>query len=82
MLRVGSYAVNAVNQEAVPVWVADYVLGSYGFGAIMAVPAHDTRDYEFAQQFGLPVQQVVQAPAEQQLPYTGQRACLSILAAA
>ena len=70
---VGSYAVNPVNNEAVPVWVADYVLGSYGSGAIMAVPAHDTRDFEFAQQFGLPVRQVVEGPSQDtELPYTGQ----------
>ena len=65
---------NPVNQEAVPIWVADYVLGSYGSGAIMAVPAHDTRDHAFAHQFGLPVRQVVQHPhpsQDQQLPYTG-----------
>ncbi|MCI0361029.1 MAG: leucine--tRNA ligase [Planctomycetaceae bacterium] len=55
----GSYAINPVNHEPVPVWVADYVLWGYGTGAIMAVPAHDERDFEFAQQFGLPVVAVV-----------------------
>lgn len=55
----GSYATNPVNGEAVPIWVADYVLASYGWGAIMAVPAHDERDFEFAQQFGLPIKPVV-----------------------
>ena len=55
----GSYAVNPVNGEAIPIWVADYVLISYGTGAIMAVPAHDTRDFEFAQQFDLPIVAVV-----------------------
>lgn len=55
----GSYAINPVNGAAVPIWVADYVLGSYGTGAIMAVPAHDTRDYEFATTFDLPIVQVV-----------------------
>ena len=70
---LGSYALNPVNQEAVPIWVADYVLSSYGSGAIMAVPAHDTRDFEFAQQFGLPMRQVVRGPAhDTELPYTGQ----------
>ena len=61
--------------ERVPIWVADYVLGSYGSGAIMAVPAHDTRDHEFAQQYGLPIVQVVQghgAEAEQQIPFIGE----------
>ncbi|MBN2275699.1 MAG: leucine--tRNA ligase [Bacteroidales bacterium] len=51
----GRYAVNPVNSKTIPVWVADYVLIGYGTGAIMAVPAHDTRDFEFAQKFGLPV---------------------------
>jgi leucyl-tRNA synthetase len=55
----GSYAINPVNRAQVPVWVADYVLWGYGTGAIMAVPAHDERDFEFAQQFGLPVIAVV-----------------------
>jgi len=55
----GSYAVNPINGERVPIWIADYVLISYGTGAIMAVPAHDTRDFEFAQQFKIPVIAVV-----------------------
>ncbi len=55
----GSYAVNPVNGQAIPIWVADYVLISYGTGAIMAVPAHDTRDFEFAREFGLPIVPVV-----------------------
>ena len=54
----GSHAVNPVTGESVPVWVADYVLGGYGSGAIMAVPGHDARDFEFAQRFGIPVKQV------------------------
>jgi leucyl-tRNA synthetase len=56
----GAYATNPVNGEKIPIWIADYVLASYGTGAIMAVPAHDTRDFEFAQKFNLPVIQVVQ----------------------
>ncbi|MDR0871668.1 MAG: leucine--tRNA ligase [Planctomycetaceae bacterium] len=56
----GSYALNPVNGEPIPVWIADYVLVSYGTGAIMAVPAHDTRDFEFAKQWDLPILQVVQ----------------------
>ncbi|MGL4593990.1 MAG: leucine--tRNA ligase [Thermoguttaceae bacterium] len=58
----GSYAINPVNDEPIPIWIADYVLISYGTGAIMAVPAHDTRDYEFAKKFSLPIVQVVQHP--------------------
>ena len=60
----GSYAINPVNGEQIPIWIADYVLISYGTGAIMAVPAHDERDLEFAQQFELPVIEVVQSPSE------------------
>jgi len=56
----GSYAINPVNGQAIPIWVADYVLISYGTGAIMAVPAHDTRDFEFAKQYGLPIVPVVE----------------------
>jgi leucyl-tRNA synthetase len=55
----GSYAINPVNGEAIPIWIADYVLISYGTGAIMAVPAHDTRDFEFAKVFDLPIIPVV-----------------------
>jgi leucyl-tRNA synthetase len=55
----GGYAINPVNGEKIPIWVADYVLISYGTGAIMAVPAHDQRDYGFAKKFGLPIRQVV-----------------------
>ena len=55
----GAFAINPVNDEPIPVWIADYVLPGYGTGAIMAVPAHDERDFEFAQQFGLPIREVV-----------------------
>jgi len=56
----GGYGINPVNQEKIPVWIADYVLMSYGTGAIMAVPAHDERDFEFAKQFGIDIKAVVQ----------------------
>jgi leucyl-tRNA synthetase len=55
----GSYAINPVNNERIPIWIADYVLMAYGTGAIMAVPAHDERDYEFAKTFGLQIREVV-----------------------
>ena len=60
----GSYAINPANDERVPIWIADYVLGSYGTGAIMAVPAHDARDWEFATAFGLPIRHVIGGPRE------------------
>ncbi|MEC9377145.1 MAG: leucine--tRNA ligase [Candidatus Neomarinimicrobiota bacterium] len=56
---LGTYAINPVNGEKIPIWIADYVLMSYGTGAIMAVPGHDQRDYEFAQKFNLPIVEVV-----------------------
>ena len=51
----GAFAVNPVNGEKIQIWIADYVLASYGHGAIMAVPGHDERDHEFARKFGLPI---------------------------
>jgi len=56
----GAYAINPVNHKKVPIWIADYVLAAYGTGAIMAVPAHDERDYEFAKKFGLEIVEVLQ----------------------
>ena len=58
----GAYAINPVNNEKIPIWISDYVLISYGTGAIMAVPAHDDRDYEFAQRFDLAIIPVVEPP--------------------
>jgi leucyl-tRNA synthetase len=60
----GGYAINPVNNEKIPVWIADYVLMTYGTGAIMAVPAHDQRDFEFARKFDLPIRVVIQAEGE------------------
>jgi leucyl-tRNA synthetase len=68
---LGSYARNPATGEAIPIWIADYVLMEYGTGAIMAVPAHDHRDFEFAQQFKLPIREVVRAPEGGSLPYLG-----------
>jgi leucyl-tRNA synthetase len=62
---LGSYARNPASGEAIPIWIADYVLMEYGTGAIMAVPAHDERDHAFATQFGLPIRQVVKVEGEQ-----------------
>ncbi|HEX7612419.1 MAG TPA: leucine--tRNA ligase, partial [Candidatus Limnocylindrales bacterium] len=58
----GSYALNPVNGERIPIWIADYVLAGYGTGAIMDVPAHDERDFAFAQKFGLPIRRVIAGP--------------------
>jgi leucyl-tRNA synthetase len=59
---IGAEAINPANGEKVPIWVADYVLATYGTGAIMAVPAHDERDFEFARKFGLPIREVIRPP--------------------
>ena len=56
---IGAYAINPVNNKEIPIWISDYVLSTYGTGAIMAVPAHDERDYEFASKFGIPITQVI-----------------------
>ena len=58
----GAYAINPVNNERIPIWIADYVLMTYGFGAIMAVPAHDERDFAFATKYELPIVEVIRAP--------------------
>src|SRR4029077_6016143 len=58
----GAFAINPVNNERIPIWVADYVLMTYGTGAIMAVPAHDERDFEFAERFGLPIREGIAPP--------------------
>ena len=67
----GSYAINPVNNEQVPIWISDYVLASYGTGAIMAVPAHDERDYEFATKFGLKIIPVLEGGDTSKEAFTG-----------
>ncbi|MEK3738134.1 leucine--tRNA ligase [Paenibacillus odorifer] len=67
----GAYAINPVNGAKAPIWIADYVLAGYGTGAIMAVPGHDTRDWEFAKQFGLNIVEVVQGGNVEEEAYSG-----------
>lgn len=67
----GAYAINPVNGEKMPIWIGDYVLASYGTGAIMAVPAHDERDYEFAKTFGLPIIPVLEGGDVEKEAFTG-----------
>lgn len=67
----GSYAINPVNNKKIPIWISDYVLSTYGTGAIMAVPAHDDRDYEFAKKFGLEIIQVLEGENIEEKAYTG-----------
>lgn len=68
----GSYAINPVNGREIPIWIGDYVLATYGTGAVMAVPAHDERDYAFAQKFNLPIERVIKSAEEahDDLPFT------------
>lgn len=66
----GGYAINPLTQKEIPIWIADYVMMDYGSGAIMAVPGHDERDFEFAQKFNLPILRVLQSEGE--LPFTGE----------
>lgn len=61
---IGAYAINPVNNEKVPIWIADYVLLTYGTGCVMAVPGHDTRDFEFAKKFDLPIREVISPDGE------------------
>ncbi len=71
-VMIGAHATHPLTGEPIPLYIADYVMMGYGTGAIMAVPAHDERDYAFAQQFGLPVRQVVKAAnGETELPFSG-----------
>ncbi|WP_048602764.1 leucine--tRNA ligase [Rubeoparvulum massiliense] len=67
----GAYAIHPVTKQPIPIWVADYVLITYGTGAIMAVPAHDDRDWEFATKFSLPIQPVIEGGDVTEAPYTG-----------
>ena len=67
----GAYAINPVNNKEIPIWISDYVLSTYGTGAIMAVPAHDDRDYEFAKKFNIPIIQVIEGDDISNNAYTG-----------
>ena len=75
----GAYAINPVNGKAVPIWISEYVLMSYGSGAIMGVPAHDERDHEFATKFGLPIVEVINGSAVsvKEAAYTGDGVCVN-----
>ncbi|MCY6483198.1 leucine--tRNA ligase [Clostridium aestuarii] len=68
----GTYAINPINEKRIPIWVADYVLASYGTGCVMAVPAHDERDFEFATKFNLPIERVITSKngSDDSLPFT------------
>lgn len=66
----GAYAINPVNNKEIPIWISDYVLATYGTGAIMAVPAHDDRDYEFAKRFNIPIIQVLDGDSIEEHAYT------------
>ena len=72
----GSYAINPASGENIPIWIADYVLGGYGTGAVMAVPAHDERDFAFAEKFDLPIVEVIEKPDDVRI-YTGEGALMN-----
>lgn len=70
---IGAYAINPINNERVPIWIADYVLYSYGTGAVMGVPSHDERDFAFAKKYNLPITRVIaEVGGKGELPYCGQ----------
>ncbi len=80
-VATGRFAVNPFNEERVPIWVANYILADYGTGAIMSVPAHDERDFEFARKYGLPVRRVIAPNVDTDalpLPYPGEEAAVLI----
>ena len=66
----GVHVINPVTKEEIPVWVADYVIASYGTGVVLATPAHDTRDFAFANKYELPIKQIIELPEGEELPYT------------
>jgi len=70
-LFTGAYVKHPLTDEDLPVWVADYVVASYGTGVVMATPAHDTRDYSFAEKYNLPIRPIIELPAGEELPYDG-----------
>ncbi|CAA9251019.1 MAG: Leucyl-tRNA synthetase [uncultured Chthoniobacterales bacterium] len=76
-VAIGAFAINPANGERVPIWIADYVLMGYGTGAIMAVPAHDERDLEFARKFDLPIREVVQPTEGEAIGFTGDGAAIN-----
>ena len=75
-VHTGAYAINPVNGNKIPIWISDYVLISYGTGAIMAVPAHDERDFEFAHKFNLPIIQVVKPPTLSRQSWLKKASCV------
>src|ERR1035437_8491651 len=81
--KKGEKAINPASKEEIPVWIADYVLATYGTGAIMAVPAHDERDFEFAKKYGLEIKNVIEplfvAKFEEKLPFVERNAISAIV---
>lgn len=76
-LAIGAHATNPATGKEIPIWISDYVLMGYGTGAIMAVPAHDTRDHEFARKFGLPIVEVIRRPEGAESPPGGEEECFT-----